>query len=210
MPCTGSIWMSRDPRSPGSSYPAASWLACGTLSTTGSTGLPDSSGSAGARPLARVTRSAAGVPRRQTRTFRTLAWLPGSARRNRPSSRTGSAAPPHRRLPRRGNRDEGGVAQQQAGELQHPVQGLGRGDQAVADQGHGVGDIGGVQVIDAGRPVHQVHELAAQPHLLRVRHPGEIQVAEMGEHELGGERHRGEHRRGQRGPGVAARARCRR
>ena len=46
--------------------PAASWLACGTSSTTGSTGLPDLSGSAGARPSARATRSAAGAPRRQT------------------------------------------------------------------------------------------------------------------------------------------------
>ena len=51
--------------------------------------------------------------------------------------------------------------QQQAGELQRPVQGPGRGEQAVTDQGHGVGDIRGVQVIDAGRPVDQVHELPA-------------------------------------------------
>jgi SAM-dependent methyltransferase len=49
--------------------------------------------------LARVSGSAAigppaGAPRRPTRTFRRPAWPPGSTRRNRPSSRTDSAARP--------------------------------------------------------------------------------------------------------------------
>jgi hypothetical protein len=90
--------------------------------------------------------------------------------------------------------------QQQAGELQHPVQGPGRRDQAVAYQVHVGGHVGPVQVVDPRRPVHQVHELAAQPHLLHVRHPGQIQVTEVAEHDLGDERHRREHCRGQRRP----------
>ena len=64
--CTGSTWPSRDPRSRGSSLLVACWLDCGTCSTTGSTGWPASSGSAGARPLAPETRSAGGVPRPRT------------------------------------------------------------------------------------------------------------------------------------------------
>ena len=45
--------------------------------------------------LQRVSGSAAtGAPRRQARTFQTLAWSPSLARRSGPSSRTGSAARP--------------------------------------------------------------------------------------------------------------------
>ncbi len=62
--------------------------------TTASTGSPDLFGSAVRRPLARVTRSPAGVPVRPERTFRTSTRWPSSARRSRRSSRTGSAAPP--------------------------------------------------------------------------------------------------------------------
>ena len=82
------------PSSPESSNQTASWPACGTSSTTGSTGLPHSNGSAGRRPLARGTRSAAGAPRRPKRTSQTVARSPSSARRSRPSSRTGSHGPP--------------------------------------------------------------------------------------------------------------------
>jgi SAM-dependent methyltransferase len=56
-------------------------------------GLWNLSGSAGARPLARVTRSAVGAPRQQTPTFQAVAWSPGSARRSRPSSHMVTAAP---------------------------------------------------------------------------------------------------------------------
>jgi len=56
--------------------------------------------SAGARPLARVTRSAGGAPRRQTRTFQTLPVAQfGSP--EQAEFRTGTRAP---RLPRRDNR----------------------------------------------------------------------------------------------------------
>jgi|HubBroStandDraft_6_1064221.scaffolds.fasta_scaffold33790_3 SAM-dependent methyltransferase len=65
-------------------------------------GLERVSGSAAIGPR---DRSAARAPRRQTRTFQTLACSPSSARRSRPSSRTGSAAPATR-----DNRDEGWVA----------------------------------------------------------------------------------------------------
>ena len=77
------------------------------VSTTGSTGLPDSNGSAGARPLARGTRSAAGVPRRPKRTFQTVAHRPV---RLAGAGRVPAWAAPHRRLPRRDARDEGGDA----------------------------------------------------------------------------------------------------
>jgi hypothetical protein len=99
--------------------------------------------------------------------------------------------------------DRDGHLQQQSGELQHPLHGLGRGPQAVTHQLHIVGHAGPVQVIDPGRPVHQVHQLATEAHLLPLRQPGEIQVAEVAEHELGDERDGGEHRHDQRGSGSA-------
>ncbi|WP_398940396.1 hypothetical protein [Streptomyces sp. IB201691-2A2] len=93
-PCTGSTWPSRDPRSPGSSRPAASWQNCGTSWTMRSSGFPGSRGSAAARPSAHVTPPPTGAPRRQTCTSQRMEYPPGSAHRSRRCSRTGSAAPP--------------------------------------------------------------------------------------------------------------------
>jgi len=58
--------------------------------------LPSWGGSAEARPSAHVTRCAAGAQRRRACTFPLSAWSPGSARRSRSSSHTGSVVAPTR------------------------------------------------------------------------------------------------------------------